>query len=349
MNRTALWPVSAFCVIMVSSIGVAAQMTPTPGAPSGEVAVTQEVSVQPLPPIAPTFDPALLPPRQLEALPLLINARNDIELLADTWFSSSTTRPEGWVQALDVNDPQLAVLLRLNLEILAGLIYGPDVRPEGWFGAVFSTPMAIARDIRHDTELIADRVVGSPTIRPAGWAGADPLMRCDRDTQALVTLVERAGFAIEVDFSAEDACAILAFEAARFAESELIQPDMDGAPAGVGGSVEQSQGAPADSGGSTASGGYLPFRADSPFVVAFLDRSARQRAGVLPEDTGFRPLNRSATEFSNMMLIGGENFSVWVDYTTTPVSTQQFFGLTPIDGEGGTYCEAAWCDQIVFR
>ncbi|MBW4437359.1 MAG: hypothetical protein KME04_09515 [Pleurocapsa minor GSE-CHR-MK-17-07R] len=322
MNRR-ITAILLTCCALVPSLALA-QMTPTPD---------PAVSV---PAAEPTFDPLALTQRQLEALPILINVRADIEIAADAYFGVGSTRPEGWVSNLDINDPQLAVLLRLNLEILAGLIYGPDVRPDGWFGAIFSTPNGIARDLRHDLELVADRVSGAPTIRPAGWLGDSPVMRCDRETQALVTLLERSGYVVGMDFMSADPCAGLALDAALYAEQTLIQPDLSSGSA----AAANGDSPVVSSGGGT----ILPFRTDSPFVVAFLDRDARRRVGVLPIGEGFRPLNRSETEFSNMMLIGGDGFELYVDYTTTPLTTFEYFSLQPAGEAGGTYCQAAWCD-----
>lgn len=278
-----------------------------------------------------SFNPANLTTRQIEALPVLINARADLELLADTYFQQTGMRPDGWITDLDVNDPQLPVFLRLNLEILAGTIFGADVRPEGWFGAIFSTPLAIARDLRHDLELVADQVIGVGTIRPAGWQGGDPLMRCDRSTQALVTLLERTGFVGEVDFSLEDACAQLANQAAQYAEEQLIQPDFGSEATQTGTGTA-----------STGSASILPYSVNSPYTVAFLDRRARESVGAIPLNIGFRPLGRSDTAFSNMMLISGEGFQLYVDYTTTDLSYSDFATLPPV-GEDATYCTAAWC------
>ncbi len=227
-----------------------------------------------------------------------------------------------------MSDPQLPVFLRLNLEILAGTIFGADTRPDGWFGAIFSTPLAIARDLRHDLELVADQIVGVGTIRPAGWQGGDPLMRCDRGTQALVTLIERTGFASAVDFSQADACAQLANQAAQYAEEQLIQPDF-------GSEAAQTN-------TTTGSTSILPYRVSSPYTVAFLDRRAREGIGAIPLNIGFRPIGRSDTAFSNMMLISGEGFQLYVDYTTTDLSYSDFATLPPV-GSDTTYCSAAWC------
>src|SRR5689334_24388084 len=95
-------------------------------------------------------------------LPILISARSDLQLLAINTLGNNL--PAGWNDSLDINDPQLPLLIRLDLELLAGALLGADKRPPGWFGTVLSTPYAIARDIRHDLELLADTV--SPGPRP---------------------------------------------------------------------------------------------------------------------------------------------------------------------------------------
>lgn len=287
------------------------------------------------PTIAPAFDSSQLSAAQMEALPILTRARGDLEVLADLYFGGSDARPEGWERTLELSNPQIAVLLRLNLEILAGTIFGAEMRPPGWFGIVTSTPQAIARDLRHDLELVADHIMTVSTIRPAGWAGDDPVMRCDRTTQALVTLITRAGFALPtLDFSQPAACEQLTRAAVVYAEREIIAPGSDAAP-------------PADAqttGAMGSSGAYLPQRAETAFVVAFLDRNARQRVGVLPVGTGFRTLSRSSTEFSRMMLIAGEGFQVWVDSSTTSVPRETFLLLPITETDGGTSCTADWCE-----
>jgi hypothetical protein len=110
-------------------------------------------------------------------MPILLSARSDLDLLATTLLPEG--RPIGWSGSSDSTDPQLALLIRLDLELLVGSVMGADQRPSGWFGAVPSTPYAIARDIRHDLELLADQMVG-PTA--SGWLGGDPIMAQPRYT-----------------------------------------------------------------------------------------------------------------------------------------------------------------------
>lgn len=271
----------------------------------------------------PTAEPLSL--NATQALPILVSARGDLELLASDYYGSSD-RPAGWSGSLDVTNPQLPILTRLDLEILADLILADKGgRPQDWFGVVASSPLAIARDIRHDLELLATAHVGAPGIRPAGWKGDDPLMACSRATQALLPVLLRSGAVISVDFNQPDACRQAELQASVYVETQIIQPSVTAARTQTSGMAE-------------------PYIVNSEFVVAFLDRTARQRAGVIPNGTGFRPMARSYTSFSNMMLVRGEDFSVFVDYMYTTVTQEEFAALPNVDSTGGsTACNAVWC------
>lgn len=290
-------------------------------------AQTPEVTVESAPPVEPPATPVPLSREASEALPILVSARNDLELLANEVFGHDQ-RPAGWSGSADVTNPDLPLLTRLDLELLAGFVVSAEERPAGWFGVVASSPLAVARDIRHDLELIADVVVGASTIRPGLWTGDDPLMRCNRATQALVPLLERSGFTLNVDYNQRDYCRDIENQASQYVETQIIQPVAP--PIAVeGGSV----------------GGVLaPYRVESPFVVAFYDSRARRRAGVLPEGTGFRPVSRSNVQFSNMVLVTGDGFTVFVDYTTTPMTTADFESLPEVALGASTDCSLDWCE-----
>jgi hypothetical protein len=273
-------------------------------------------------PAEPTVPPA---PVINEGTTILINARSDVELLANDRLG--TQRPAGWSGSIDVNDPQLAILIRLDLEVLAGELLGADVRPPGWFGAVPSTAFAIARDIRHDLELLADTTL-QPNVRPPGWAGDKPIYRCDRATQTLVNVLERGGvFQLALDPLAPDYCQRAAVEASRFAEANLLSNPAPGSAPG-------SASAPAA--GSVA--------VNNNFTAAFLDLNARQRVGLIPNGETFTPVARSANPFSNMMLVRGNGFEVYVDYATTSVTTEEFQALPTVETvPPNPACTAAWC------
>ena len=143
-------------------------------------------------------------PIEPNALSLLTDERTDLDILVIQ--NMGADRPVGWTGNGDISNIQLPILIRLDLELLAGQLLGPDQRPAGWFGAVPSTAYAIARDIRHDLELLADQV-NPPSIRPPGWKGSDPVMRCDRSVQTLIFVLERtAGYKLSVDPLSRDFC-----------------------------------------------------------------------------------------------------------------------------------------------
>ncbi|MBL8154272.1 MAG: hypothetical protein JNM70_08825 [Anaerolineae bacterium] len=270
-------------------------------------------------PLAARLQDAIDSPIDPDALPILINARTDLELLVNQTLGSE--RPVGWSGSLDVTTPDLPLLIRLDLELLAGTLIGQVERPAGWFGAVGSTPVAIARDIRHDLELLADAVNG-PNIRPPGWAGSDPLMRCSRATQALVNWLEsQGGFTLTASINDPDFCQKAELEASLYVEAQL-------APA-------------ASSDGQAASG---PVTIDSPFAVAFLDRFARQPVGSIPLGTSIEPVARSYTEFSRMMLVRGDGFEVFMDWDGSTLTEAQFRALPDVNSiASATDCAAEWC------
>ena len=315
-----------FAASLVSAQEATPEVTPVLVPPE-----TLEVPGEEMPVTEPV---ATTPPLSLEAaeaLPVLVAARGDLEILANEVMDSRDLRPAGWSGSIDVTDPNLPLLIRLDLEILAGTVLGPEFRPDGWFGVVASSPLAIARDIRHDLEVLADLVVGASTLRPGMWVGDDPLMRCNRATQALLPVLERSGFVLTVDFRQPDYCNQAEVQVSRYVETQIIQP-----PAAAG---------DAGTGTLAVAGIAQPYVTETPFVVAFFDRNARRRAGVLPVGTGFRPISRSDFEFSNMMLIEGEGFTLYVDYTTTPLSLADFEALPTTLTSGGTDCNTDWCAQ----
>ncbi len=266
-------------------------------------------------------------------LQLLIQARTDLELLANQQLGSE--RPVGWSGSLDANDPQLALLLRLDLELLAGTLLAPDQRPPGWFGAIPGSPFTIARDARHDLELLAD-TVSLPGVRPNGWAGSDPLMRCSRPLQALVYLLERGGtWTLTVDPFSPDFCRLAELEAVRFAESASAAP-VSAAPA------------PADAASSAA----VPpgsARITGSLALGFLNRYATEHVGTIPVGTIITPVARSFTQFSRMTLVRGEGFELFVDYRDTSITDAEFAALPDVNGlTPNPTCTADWCRSVTF-
>jgi len=195
------------------------------------------------------------------------------------------------------------------------------VRPQDWVGVVQSVPLAFSRDIRHDLEILADVVIGASTIRPGGWRGDDPVLRCDRTAINLLHILEREyEFAMNIDWSQPNYCTQFVNAVNGYVEYTLIQPPIP--------IVEMRD--------------YL---VESPYVIAFADINARGQFGVLPVGADFTPVGRSSSEFSNMMLIEGTGFLVYTDHTYTPVTAEEFAELPVIDPATVTaFCSAEWCE-----
>jgi len=85
---------------------------------------------------------------------------------------------------------------------------------------------------------------------------------------------------------------------------------------------------------------------NSNYAVAFLDRQAGQRAGIVPNGTPIQPIGRSFVQYSSMMLIQGDGFEVFVDYQFTTVSADEYEALPNVDDlEVETTCSAEWCEN----
>lgn len=292
-------------------------------APAGQTVATPEVVA----PAAQVTAEAVPASSLGDALGIVQRLLNDLNVLANAQLGAE--RPVGWNDSQDTNDPQLPLLLRLNLEFMAERLLGA-ARPTGWFGAVASTPFAIARDIRHDLELLADSVV-APGVRPNGWVGDDPLMRCPRATQALVSLLERGGvFALPPALNPNDPtyCQQVEIAASQFAEVNLLN-----SPSASVGAVNAASSGPAT--------------ITSDFAVAFLDRGASLPLGTIPLGTSVTPVARSYAEFSRMMLVRGENFEVFVEYTNTSLTEEAFLALPDVNGvPNEPFCGAEWCTDV---
>lgn len=261
-------------------------------------------------------------------LPILVSARTDLETLATELLG--TERVAGWSGSLNVNDPQLGLLIRIDLELLAAVVYGTDNRPSEWFGVVPSSQLALARDIRHDLEVLADAVYGGPASRPTTWSGDNPLYRCSRSTQALVNLLSRNGVGLDVNPAQENYCTQIEQEAARYAEVNWLS-ESPLAPLPTGGDGE----------GAIPAGSA---QVETNLAVAFLTRNATTRVGLMPNGTVIVPVARSYTEFSNMLLVEGDGFLVFIDWQNTSLTEDEFDALPDESGIGQqTFCTAEWC------
>jgi hypothetical protein len=127
----------------------------------------------------------------------VVDIRLDLELLANE-FNGPGMRPEGWSltviptrENIDVTSPSLLGNLWLDLELQADEVLGADVpRPHNWIGASSPTPNRIARNLRHDLELLADFAFGEGE-RPDDWIGAPRLFSCSQTVQNLMDFMWR--------------------------------------------------------------------------------------------------------------------------------------------------------------
>lgn len=269
-----------------------------------------------------TPDTGPTPVFQPEVQNILIQARLDLEVTAQEAIGSE--RPVGWSGSLDIEDPELPLLTRLDLELLAAQIYGIDDRPTDWFGAVSSTHEAISRDIRHDLEILADDIFGD-NARPAEWAGSDPIYRCDRATQALASLLEENGlYTLTANPLSPEFCRQVEIEISRFVEVNLLNTAVRVNQEGVSIPAEVT--------------------IETTIAVGFYNTSASQRAGVIPVGTGITPLGRSYLGFSNMTLVQGEGFILFVEWQNTSLTQAEWRSLPDVtELQFETACSTVWC------
>lgn len=294
-----------------------AQFTPVPGF------INPEGTVEPTP--VPSLTPSMTPtPVISDDAQLLVRARADLELLAESQMPG--VRPEGWSGNSDPYDTQLALDTRFDLELLYGTLVDIDARPKDWIGAVGSTPIYIARDVRHDLELMADLFFG-PTSRPSGWYGGDPLFRCNRATQVLVELLARGGlFRVDTNPNDPNFCREVEIAATLYTETQVLANARRGIFSPEIALVSNNE-------------------ITTDFAVAWLDSAARIRVGVVPKFTPVKVIGRSYATFSNMMLVSGPDFQVFVEYSNTTVTPDQFRALPNVATlDIAPVCFAEWCE-----
>lgn len=256
-----------------------------------------------------------------------LDVRKDLEIMA-TDRLGGPTRPQGWTgPIIDWLNPDIPLLTRLDLEVLANALINSDQRPDGWIGAVSSQPIYVARDGRHDLELLADLIYGD-NVRPPGWTGSDPLWRCSRSTQTLISLLERGGvYRLQVDPNDPEFCRSAEIEVTTYTERQIL-------------------------GNAQIANLFTdelivlsPNSITTDLAIAWLDPTATRRVGIIPRGTPIRIVGRSYADFSKMMLVAGDNFEVFVEYTNTSVDAGAFRRLPNYQSlTNAPYCFAEWCE-----
>ncbi len=81
-------------------------------------------------------------------------------------------------------------------------------------------------------------------------------------------------------------------------------------------------------------------------AYAFVDYAARQFVGTMPAGTPFQAVARNSLPGSQMILVIGDNFEVFVDYIFTSLTQAEFETLPDYRDYQGTIkgnCAASWC------
>ncbi len=69
---------------------------------------------------------------------------------------------------------------------------------------------------------------------------------------------------------------------------------------------------------------------------------------MIPPTVPFAPVARSFVQFSHMTLVQGEDFEVFVDYTTTTIDEATFNSLPDVNAaQVNAHCSADWCGAEV--
>ena len=286
----------------------------------------------------------------------------DLRMDTDTLYRAILATdifPAGWTDGFDMPS------IRHDVDMLRSVTaqVGSPVADAEWFGETFGADWVVARAIRHDLEILADAKLGYNT-RPEGWTYTVALpveaavMRCPRTTQNVTRLLQKdAGFSPTTEVIEADFCQRAVLETDRYVESTVPQPTPEPPAAVVPAGAPQNPAVPGQLAAAVpaiapvvAIGG-LGGEATAP--VAYLDRAAQQRIGVIPRGAPFTAMARNSAAGSQMMYVGGEGFRVWIAYPYTTVTEQEYLTLPPADLVQDQLpqlvCFAAFCEQVIHN
>ncbi|GAB4551598.1 MAG: hypothetical protein OHK0023_18720 [Anaerolineae bacterium] len=158
----------------------------------------------------------------------------------------------------------------------------------------------------------------SALAQGGGTPTPEPFDTCGRTIANVVRLLIRDyEFKPVAAPSNSNYCTALETEVNVFMEQAILEPSLDEGVAG-----------------------------ESRDAFAFVDYAAQQFVGVMPSGTKFTAVARNGLPGSQMMLVQGEGFSVFVDYTFTTLKEFDFGSLPDYrdyDGSLETFCRAQWC------
>ncbi len=119
----------------------------------------------------------------------VLDVRADLETTA-TQALGADKRPDSWTFDINnTNSPTYVADLWYDNELLATAVFG-DERPDGWIGAPVTKDInLVARNIRHDLELTADKVFGLGNRPLDNWKGNIALFKCDRSIMNTVQVL----------------------------------------------------------------------------------------------------------------------------------------------------------------
>lgn len=248
------------------------------------------------------------------------DVRADLNALSRVVFRENVF-PIGWTDGKD------NVSVRQDLELLkaAASQVGQPVDEANWFGeTAFGADWEASRAIRHDLELLADAKVAVGQ-RPEGWSAFEPLVRCSLEDQEFALLMQaETGYVATTPGSDPDYCGQVVLEYSRFVEDQVsttIQTPPVSAPAEGAGAADAGGGG----GEVIANVGNIAARAYNP--IAYLDRGARIRVGVIPRGTAFTALARNSAPDSSMAYVSGLGFNVWISVKFTDLQDNEYASL----------------------
>ncbi len=261
----------------------------------------------------------------------ILATRGDLERLANEVYGVNS-RPLGWAGNTDPDSPLLLPDTYEDLRIIADETLGSGVRPPEWIGRQTESSVETWRNLRYDTELLADAIIPTfPSIegeRPRGWQGTDPLRTCSPSVQDVVIVLEsqfaddeETPFNRELFVGEMPYCATIEAEANLFAER---RPPTE----------TERQTLFAEN----------TFTYESDYAFTYLDTTALEYMGVMPRGTRFRAWYRNFNE-STMMFVSGQDFAVYIDRRWTDMPQDVFDRLPTLEGIAPvTFCDAPWCD-----